>query len=235
MGTVVLACQTLKDELCMAMRETEINYPVFYIEPALHNTPNALQRRIQEELNRMGNASKILLVFGFCGNSLLGIKSSIATLVIPKVDNCISLLLGSGATKKKISKEMETYFLAKGWLGCENNLIKEFEYCVNRYGQAGALRIMKIMVRNCKRLLLIDTGTYPVDSIIAQTREFAAELGMCHEVVSGSPRLLHKLLLGPWDEEFIILEPGQELMLTDMCGASDDLFGLSQLEVRFDK
>ncbi|BBB91108.1 MAG TPA: DUF1638 domain-containing protein [Methylomusa anaerophila] len=222
MGTVILACQTLQDELKMAIRETGVDFPVYYIESGLHNTPELLHQRIQDEINRIDNVGIIILVFGYCGNSLLGIKSETATLVIPRVDDCIPLLLGSSEARKTISKEMGTYFLTKGWIDNENNMLQEFERCVRRYGHIRALKAMKIMLAHYKRIMLIDTGAYPVESVAPETRDFAGKLGMRHEVAPGSPRLLHKLLQGLWDEEFHVLTPGRTLTMNDICCGDDE-------------
>ncbi|HEY3426658.1 MAG TPA: DUF1638 domain-containing protein [Negativicutes bacterium] len=222
MGTVIIACQTLQDELRMALKETGVNYPVFYIESGLHIQPDSLHRRIQEEINRIDNVELILLVFGYCGNSLMGVTSSQAKMVIAKVDDCIPLLLGSADIRKKISKEMGTYFITKGWLDYENNIVQEYERCILRYGEQRALKVMKTMLGHYKRFMLIDTGAYPVESVLGRTQDFAKKLNMQHEIATGSLRLLHKLLLGQWDDEFIILEPGQEITLKDICDSSEE-------------
>lgn len=218
MGTAILACQTIQQELTLALKETGKKYPVIYVESGLHNTPELLHTRIQEKINRIDNVENILLVFGYCGNSILGIKSAKARIVLPKVDDCIPLLLGSCEIRNNLSKEMGTYFLTKGWLDNESNLLCEYERCIERYGPERALRIMKVMLGHYKRFILIDTGAYPLENVLPETRRFAETLHLCHEVVKGSLRLFKKLLLGQWDEEFLVLEPGQEATLQDICG-----------------
>jgi len=221
MGTAILACQTLQAELTLAIQETRVDFPIIYVESGLHNTPELLHKRIQEEINRIDNVDTILLLFGYCGNSLLGIKSDRSKLVLPKVDDCIPLLLGSCEARKSISKEMGTYFLTKGWLDYEKNLLKEYERCIERYGQARTSKIMKIMLGHYKRFMLIDTGAYPVESVLAQTKDIAERLNLCHDITPGSLRLFHKLLQGEWDEEFLVLEPGEAVTISDICGSSD--------------
>jgi hypothetical protein len=176
-----------------------------------------LHKRIQEEINRIDNVDTILLLFGYCGNSLLGVKSDKATLVLPKVDDCIPLLLGSCEIRKNIAKEMVTYFFTKGWLEYENNLIREYERCIERYGQVRTSKIMKVMLGHYKRFMLIDTGAYEVESVLPQIQDIAERLNMCHEVVSGSLRLFRKLLQGEWDEEFLVLNPGEVISIDAIC------------------
>ncbi|MDT8902572.1 DUF1638 domain-containing protein [Anaeroselena agilis] len=219
MRAVIIACQTIKEELCLALKETGVDYPVIYIESGLHNTPNVLHSRIQAQLDLLGNVDYVLLAFGFCGNSLVGIKSSAFTIVLPKADDCIPLLLGSCEARKLITQEMGTYFATKGWLDYEKNILWEYERCISRYGEQRALRVMKTMLGHYRRFMVIDTGAYETDCVTPRTEEFAARLGLKHAITPGSLRLLHKLLLGQWDQEFIVLAPGEEISLEDVCSA----------------
>jgi len=223
---MIVACQTVQEELRLAIKQTGVNYPVIYIESGLHNQPGSLRREIQETIDRIDNVTTILLVFGYCGNSLLGVKSSKFKMVLPRVDDCIALLLGSGDVRKKISREIGTYFLTKGWLDGESNLLQEYQRCIVLYGEQRATRIMQTMLKHYGRFMVIDTGAYPVESITASTQEFAKKHNKRHEVAPGCLRLFHKLLLGQWDEEFIILEPGQEITMDDICSGGS---GVSQL------
>lgn len=221
MKTVVIACQTLRDELRLAIKETGVDYPVIYVESGMHNKPELLHKRIQDQIDMIDNVDVILMVFGYCGNSMLGIKSSHCKIVISRIDDCISLLLGSVEVRRRTSQD-GTYYLTKGWLDNELNIIGEYERCVVRHGEERAMRVMKTMLSNYCRFMLIDTGAYSIESIIPRTQEFAAKLNLRHEIIHGSPRLLQKLLLGPWDDEFIMLEPGQEFTLADICSGGAD-------------
>ena len=231
MRTIILACQTLQDELKLAVRRTGVNYPVLYVESGLHNTPDLLHKRIQEEVDRLDNVDQILLVFGYCGNSMLGVRSQQAKMILARVDDCIPLLLGSAEIRRNLSHEMGTYYITKGWLDYENNIIREYLRCVERYGEKRALRVMKIMLGHYQRFLLIDTGAYLLENVSAQVEAFAEKMGMKHEIFHGSLRLLEKLLTGPWDEEFVILEPGEELTMEDICSGGERPEGDSQLLV----
>jgi hypothetical protein len=217
---VILACQTVREELRLAITDTGCNYPVVYIESGLHNRPESLQRRIQDQLNMIDNVDVVLLVFGYCGNGLLGVKSAAFKMVIPRVDDCIPLLLGSAEARRRISQEMGTYFVTKGWLDYEQNILWEYDRCISRYGAERALRLMKTMLGNYGRFMVIDTGAYPLDSVTPRTTAFADAMGLRHAIAPGSPRLLHKLLTGQWDEEFLVLEPGREIRLDDFCGGA---------------
>lgn len=235
MSTVIISCQTIKREVRLAISETGVDYPVLLIDSGLHNFPDQLRKAIQEQINKIDNVDTILMAMGFCGNGLIGIKSTEARMIIPRADDCISLLLGSYELRRKISKEEGTYFLTKGWLDFERNLIVEYQRCVEKYGPDRALRVMKVMLGHYRRLMVIDTKAYELEDILDTTRAFAEKMGMKHEEFTGSMRFLKKLLLGPWDEEFIIMEPGRELTFKDMCiGNNDEEPGQSQALFGFD-
>ncbi|KJR48894.1 hypothetical protein UF75_0781 [Desulfosporosinus sp. I2] len=216
MSTIIVACQTIRDEVNLAISETGVNYPVLWVESGLHNFPDRLGQKIQKVIDRIENIETILLAFGYCGNSLLGIKSSRAQLVIPRVDDCISLLLGSYERRQNLYKEVGTYFLTKGWLENEQNLLSEYERCVARYGKDKALRVMKMMLNNYHRLMVINTQAYHFEDILIKTKGFADALGLTHEKIEGSTRFLKKLLLGPWDKEFVVIAPGEVITLEHM-------------------
>lgn len=55
MTTVIIACHTLMDELNMVIKETKSDFPVLWIESGLHLYPDSLNKRLQEELNRLGD------------------------------------------------------------------------------------------------------------------------------------------------------------------------------------
>lgn len=216
MSTVIITCQTIDREVNLAIRETGVDYPVLLVDSGLHNYPDQLRKAIQNQIDKIDNVDTIIMAFGFCGNGLLGIKSQNARLVIPRADDCITLMLGSYETRKKISKDAWTYFLTKGWLDYERSIVTEYDECVKRYGQERALRVMKTMLSHYRRLMVIDTKAYELEDVLSTTRAFAQTIGMRHEQHAGSMRFLKKLLSGPWDEEFIILKPGQELTFEDM-------------------
>jgi hypothetical protein len=214
MQTAILACQTMRDELELSLRELSIDYPVIYLESGLHNSPDLLRQKVQEQVNAL-DADIILMVFGCCGQGLVGINSGKATLVIPRIGDCVTLLLGSAEARKRFPDETHTYFITKGWLDPDGNVMWSYQEWVDRYGDRKALKIVKKMLSNYSRFTIIDTGAYSLDSIIPKVEDFCETLGMNYDVAPGSLRLLHLLLTGPWQSEFIIIKPGQETVLSD--------------------
>ena len=160
--------------------------------------------------------NRLFLGFGYCGNSLLGLKANNFRIIFPRADDCITLMLGSTENRKKISNEMSTYFLTKGWLVYEKNIWAEYLETVNRMGKEKADRIYSIMLRHYKRLGIVDTGAYDLEEFLKRTETIADELKLKHEVIPGTLMFLKKLLTGPWDDDFVIINPGETIKMENI-------------------
>lgn len=211
MKTVIVACRTIAAELNLAIRETGCGYPVRWIDAGLHRSTEALRGRLQEELNRIGDAAdRVLLAFGFCGNAVQNLTSPGFELILPRADDCITLLLDPGTHEK----EMGTFYLTQGWLENEISLWNEYRQTVKRYGRPKADRVYRIMLSGYRKLGLIDTRAYPLAELLDQSREIAGVFGLNQQVVPGTVGYLRQLLTGPWDyERFIVIAPGESVSL----------------------
>ena len=83
MNTVIIACQTLKNELEAAMAASGRSFEIRWIESGLHNVPKKLHATLQEHLDQCGGFDTVLLVMGYCGNSVAGIETRDFQLVMP--------------------------------------------------------------------------------------------------------------------------------------------------------
>ena len=220
MNTLIIACRTIADELNMAIQATDCTYPVLWIESGLHLYPDALKKRLQEELDHISNVDQVLMAFGYCGNALLGITPPTFKMIFPRVDDCISLLLGSCEKRKEISDEMGTYFLTHGWLQYEKNIWSEYQEAVKRYGKQRADKIYKVLLQHYKRLGVIETGAYQLEAFLEKTHLIAEDLKLGHQVIPGTLRYIKKLLTGPWDDEFTVIEPGETVAFGHIYGAN---------------
>ncbi|MEM5817914.1 MAG: hypothetical protein AAGU16_08640, partial [Desulfitobacterium hafniense] len=64
------------------------------------------------------------------------------------------------------------------------------------------------------------------------TEKIAATLKLSHQIIPGSTSYLKKLLTGPWDDEFVIVPPGEIVTLTHLCHDTNEplwqIIGMSQ-------
>lgn len=216
MRTVIVACKTLEDELNYAMKKTGVDYPVYWIESGLHNVPKKLNKRIVEILDSL-EADRVLMALGFCGNAVQNIIPKDFELIIPRVDDCISLLIGSQRDRAKVSEEHAAYFLTEGWMRGERNLWVEYQYTVDKYGKEEAESIAKMMYGHYRTLGLLDTGVNPIEPLIKSTKIISETLKLEQKVIPASVTYLELLLTGPWKgDKFIIKEPGKEVAFDDL-------------------
>lgn len=218
MNTLIVACRTLADELRLAVRETGCLYPILWIESGLHTDPDSLRKRLRGELDHLENVGLVLLVFGYCGNALLGLRPEGFHLIFPRVDDCITLMLGSGARRNEICTGCGTYFLTKGWLDYERNIWVEYQTSVKRFGKEKARRIFGSMLKHYQRLGVIDTGAYDLPRFLERTKDIADELALRLQVIEGTLDYMKRLLTGPWDGDFIVISSGETVTLEHILG-----------------
>jgi len=76
-----------------------------------------------------------------------------------------------------------------------------------------------LMLKNYKRLAFINTGQYEIDRYRDYARNTAEEFSLRFEEIEGSPALVRKMVNGPWDDEFVVVEPGQTVRYTDFAAS----------------
>jgi hypothetical protein len=206
--TILLACETIREEIEHAVTQTGCRYDTRWIRSGLHNYPKELKSILQAELDSIDGYERVIMAFGICGNATIGLKAGDFELILPKADDCITLLLGSAATRGALSENGGTYFLTKGWLTGEENLWKEYKRTLEKFGFETTETIFNVMLKNYKRLGIIDTQSYNVEAILPNTLEIAETFRLEHKILTSSLEYLCRLLTGPWDNEgFFIIPP----------------------------
>ena len=206
--TLVMACATVIEEMLSLLPEG-MEHQVF--DFGLHINPDKLRDALQEAVDAVaGQYDTIILGYGLCSRAVVGIKANGCRLVVPRVDDCIAIFLGSRmAYSAQCRAEPGTYYLTKGWIEVSDTPFSEYERSVQRYGKERADRIFKLMMGNYKRLALINTGQYELEKYREYARRTAEQFGLWYEEIKGSDTLVRKMIFGPWDDEFVVLEPGE--------------------------
>jgi hypothetical protein len=236
-NSIIVSCEVFRHEIELITSEME-NPPVtYFMEMGLHDNPKKLRENIQEfirkqEANRQDDFT-ILLAYGLCGQGMAGITCTKATLVLPKVHDCIPLLLGkkqkgSGAS----SLTGQTYWKSPGWVdNAENELLNNkdsrFKEYVEKYGEDNAHFLMQEQlswVQHYKTVKMIKwpqiekmeerAGKTP-GFFEEEARHFASAAGLPYSHCIGSDNYLRALLTGDHDEErFLKIPPGSSVILS---------------------
>ena len=220
MKTIIVACKTLQEEIELANVRTGMNCEVKLIESGLHERPKKLSETVQELLNSL-QADRVLLCLGQCGNAIVGIRTSDFEMILPKVDDCLSLLIGSSKEKSRLSMKDKAFFLTMGWLSGENTVMSQYEHSKKKYGEETARSILKMMYEHYETIGLIDTGTEPMNELYEQTENIAGLLNLSIKIYPGTLSYIEQLLTGPWPKDrFIIKKPFETVSAEDFFGIS---------------
>jgi hypothetical protein len=207
MQTKVIACEVLRREIEFIYKHNGLNYEITWIEPSLHDRPKILRQKLQDILDNVVDCSRVLLPFGECGNATMGIKAGNFEIILPKVDDCLTLLLGSYEKRKQIAEASPTYYLTLGWLLQETSLIKQYESNIEKFGKEDAKLINDVLFSSYKRIALIDTGIGDVEYLLSYQKPLKTMIGFDSYVECGTVDYLKLLLTGPWDDDLFYRVP----------------------------
>jgi len=164
---------------------------------------------------------EVLLALGFCGKGLQGLVSKNLTLVFPRVDDCVSLLLNHGCAREEIPRDTRSYYLTQGWFRHNSSVSQAFGEWIERYGAERAAKLRQAMFTGYERVSLIDTQAYDVADCVDQSQAYADELNLEHAIVPGSVQLLERLFKGERDSEIVAVPPGEAIGFLHLFAAEE--------------
>ena len=205
----IISCEVLRNEV----ERVNPGYEVEFFEGALHDHPDRLRATVQERIDATPGEREILLCCGRCSNGTAGLRAGPHRLKLPAVDDCISLLLGSKQRYlEEHGRQPGTYSYTRGWIDFIDDPYKEYLKILPKYGEEKAARVARLIMENYTRLAVIETpGVAGLDEKREYLETVSAFYDLPVEKLSGSLRFLEKLMNGPHDEEFLIVEPGEVL------------------------
>ena len=220
-GIRLIACPAVLGELADgALSDVDCRH----LEARLHVSPERLKAALRAAVADADQPGATIVVgYGLCSNAVLGLKTRHATLVVPRVDDCIAMMLGSNAAfAAESAKAPGTYYVAKAYLEECDTILTEHENLIEKRGPQRAEKMMRLLLANYTRIALIDTGRYDLAPYRARVAEFAERFDLAVEEVPGTTRILDELVAGEWGGDFVVAPAGHELTLGDF---RPELFG----------
>jgi hypothetical protein len=229
----LIACEVFARELQYGAAVSPHIVEIEFTEKAAHDRSDNLRAIIQEKIDAT-EASEVqydavVLGFGLCGNSTVGLRTHRLPLVIPRAHDCCTLFLGSKERfKEHFSDNPSTPFSSAGYIerGDSDDYLREstlsqtlgtnktYEQYVEMYGEENAKYIMDTLnppelEANSKRVVFIDVPELSHLGYAEECRKKAEEAGKEFVLIRGDIRLFLKLTAAEWDDEdFLVLEPG---------------------------
>jgi len=230
----LIACKVLFREISLLASQSTNIIDTTFLRQGLHNTPERLRAILQAEIDRLdaqddlysftaeddeNDFDAILLGYGLCSNAIVGLHSKRYRLVIPRAHDCVSFLLGSKDTYKKIfdAGSGGIYWYSVGW---NENAVMPSRRRVDRlraeyeekYGEDNAEYLMEMeqaWMQEYKTCLYIDWAGLHSQEQIDFTKDAATHLGWTYRQHAGDDALLRDFLSGEWDtERFLVVPPG---------------------------
>ncbi len=214
MNAVILACSSLNRHVDAAQAKMNTAFPVINVDRRYHESPAKMKEQVIKAVQNLApEVDTVLVAMGFCGGSWKDIVPK-KRIVIPRMDDCITLLLHSDDTWHSNLKKTGHFYLTDSDSEFGSLTAMQQSLC-DKYGDEDGQDIFQMWFAPYTDVDVIDTGVYDCHS-----REYTAEAKKNADLiqgrlnyVNGSNLLLEKLVSGRWDQQFLVAEPGR--MITD--------------------
>lgn len=227
-----LACEVLARPLYLCAARSPHIIDIQLVQKGLHNTPLTLRQHLQDAVDRAQGYDAILLGYGLCGQATAGLAARSAPLVIPRAHDCITLFLGSRERyQQQFTDFPGTYWYAHDYIeredgsgtalslgvGSDTDLAAVYDEYVQKYGKDNADYLMEVMgawQQHYRRAAYIDMGVADGSAAEARAQAEAARRGWTYDRLAGDLVLIRRLLHGDWEEDFLLVPPGQQVVMT---------------------
>lgn len=230
-----LSCEALTRMVYLCAAGSPHLVDVELVRIGLHNEPINLRVLLQQKIDALSRKDydAVALAYGLCGQATLGLVAREIPIVIPRAHDCITLFLGSRARYQEQfegnpgtywysldyieRKEASSTFVALGASVDSTNIQTKYEEYVAKYGEDNAAYLMEVMgawQSHYNRAAYIDLGVGNGAQLEAQTQQEAANRGWQFERLTGNLTLIRRLLDGDWDQDFLVIQPGQQVAMS---------------------
>lgn len=229
-----IGCEVLARPIYLCAAHSPHIVDVEMLRRGLHNTPLNLRAQLQTQIDEtVGQGyDAVVLAYGLCGQATAELVARDTPLVIPRAHDCITLFLGSRQRyNEQFQSHSGTYWYTLDYIerndnsgsalalgsGTDTQLEAVYQEYVEKYGQDNADYLMEAMgawQNHYKRAAYIDLGVGDGTAVEAQAQADAARRNWTFDRVAGDIVLIRRLLEGDWDQDFLVLQPGQQLKMT---------------------
>lgn len=204
----IIGCEVLRDEICSLAHGCDVEF----LPGRLHFRRRELRETLAERIAAVPDGRTVLLGFGRCAIAGGSLEAGTHRLVVPAIDNCVALLLGSEAMyRHEMKQHPGTLYYTRGWTQGMDDPYAMYLQARERLGGEAADRWARLLFANYSRVALIEADSLPMAPCRRYVDRVADCSGLPLETVSGSLGLLEKLICGPHDDDVIVVPPGNIL------------------------
>lgn len=237
--TVILSCSSLIEYVNAAQKTMGTHWPVVVVDRSHHAEPAEMKQVVKETIEKILSGCipadpdspqetpsgrpdpadvTILVAMGFCGGSWDHVSFP-CRVVIPRTDDCISILLATDDKYIPNRKELGHLYIyesdPKDFSALQ--LLRDGGTADETYRNMSRDDLFRYWFGNYYAMDMIDTGLNPcyevpyVEAAQKEADRINAELGYAQ----GSNLMMEKLVSGRWDEQFLVAEPGHVIKHSD--------------------
>ena len=226
-----IICQVFTREIEEVISHSPHCIDVENVPMGLHDLGIDMRPHLQQRIDVADAAGydAILLGYALCGRGTEGLRAGKTPLVLPRVHDCIGVLMGSHrAYQAYFEDHPGVYYRSPGWIEFQTpgmklepafaeqkNTLGErrtLEELVEKYGEengAFLFRQFNAFRRNYSGLTYISVPVASDEASRCQARAEAAKEGWAFDEVPGTLLMLERLVNAEWDTaSFLVVPPG---------------------------
>ncbi|MGL4393051.1 MAG: DUF1638 domain-containing protein [Fusobacteriaceae bacterium] len=222
----IISCNIFENMLQKILKEKSFQFEVKYIGMENHVVPSKLKELIVKEIRETEadkKYSKIILLYGLCGNAIEGIDSSLP-IIVPKAHDCCAIFLESGKKfYENFSERLSAEWYTTDYLEKIEELKKvdenfkmnysrnSLDFYIEKYGDDNGRYLFDILSNNKKEIIFIETMSENDEKNI----NYLKKQYECVEIVKGGKAFIEKLLEEKKvDDEVLYLKAGEKITPT---------------------
>lgn len=212
MRAAVITCSSLTGFVEEAQRRQNTRWPVFELDKSHHTEPEEMKKVFAAAVHRLPpEVDTVLACMGFCGGAFDHVRFD-RRIVIPRADDCVSILLaaGSGDTaNRKTPGHLYLYETDPSDFSALR-ILRDHDAEEALYYGRDPDWVRSHWLAGYGFVDIIDTGVADCysEAYAAAAQAEADRIGAALDYVPGSLAVLEDLVAGRFDERFLDIPPG---------------------------